>query len=181
MLKKLSAVFFLIFSLSRPVQAQNLNTAKLDSFFNDLSAHDKNMGSLAISSNGVVVYQRAVGFSMISSAGKKAATIKTKYRIGSISKMFTATMVFQLIEEGKLSLTTPLATWFPQLPNAGKITISEMLDHRSGLHNFTNDSLYLSYMTKFQSEATMLSIIEKQKPDFEPDTKAEYSIPIFFY
>ena len=175
MIKNLRLSFFLIICLNYTVQGQNLNTAKLDSFFNALSAHNKNMGSVAISSNGVVVYQKAIGYSQVNGDIKTPATIKTKYRIGSISKMFTAVMVFQLIEEGKLSLTAPLATWFPQLPNAGKITISEMLDHRSGLHNFTNDSLYASYMTKFQTVADMLSIIEKQKPDFEPDTKAEYS------
>lgn len=175
MTKKIFAVLFLVVTLNYTAKSQNLNTAKLDSFFSALTAHNKNMGSLAISSNGIVVYQKAVGYSQFSENTKTPATIKTKYRIGSISKMFTAVMVFQLIEEAKLSLTTTLATWYPQLPNAAKITISEMLDHRSGLHNFTNDTLYSSYETKPQSEDAMISIMEKQKPDFEPDTKADYS------
>ncbi|HEY8780231.1 MAG TPA: serine hydrolase domain-containing protein [Mucilaginibacter sp.] len=175
MIKKIFAVVFLVIALKYTVKSQNLNTAKLDSFFSALTTHNKDMGSLAISSNGMVVYQKAIGNSQINSEVKIPATIKTKYRIGSISKMFTGTMIFQLIEEEKLSLTTPLATYFPQLPNAAKITIGEMLGHRSGLHNFTNDSLYLHYMAKPHSEAEMTAIFEKQKPDFEPDTKAGYS------
>jgi len=133
------------------------------------------MGSIAISANGIVVYQNAIGYSVVNAIVKTRATTKTRYRIGSISKMFTATMIFQLIEEGKLTLKTSLATYFPQLPNASKITIGEMLGHRSGLHNFTNDSLYATYMGTSRSEREMLAVFAKQKPDFEPDTKAEYS------
>ncbi|SHN23143.1 serine hydrolase domain-containing protein [Mucilaginibacter sp. OK098] len=154
---------------------QTFNKAKLDSFFVALSKHDENMGSIAIAANGVVVYQNAIGYSQANDRVKTPATIKTKYRIGSISKMFTATMIFQLIDEGKLGFETPLASYFPQLPNAGKITIGEMLDHRSGLHNFTNDSLYTTYRAVPMSEAEMVAIFARQKPDFEPDAKAEYS------
>jgi len=175
MIKKIFAGLLLVIAFNYTVKSQNLNAAKLDSFFSALTTHNKNMGSLAISSNGMVVYQKAIGYSQVNGEAKAAATIKTKYRIGSISKMFTAVMIFQLIEEGKLSLKTTLATWYPQLPNAAKIAIGEMLDHRSGLHNFTNDTLYSSYETKPQSEDAMISIMEKQKPDFEPDTKADYS------
>ena len=133
------------------------------------------MGSIAISVKDSIVYENAIGFLQKNAEVKTPATVKTKYRIGSISKMFTASMIFQLIEEGKLTLTTPLATYFPQLPNAGKINISEMLDHRSGLHNFTNDSLYTSSMGKSMSEPEMLAIFAKEKTDFEPDAKAQYS------
>jgi len=175
MIRKISLALLFSIILNCTLKSQNLNTAKLDSFFTALNIHNRGMGSVAISSNGVIVYQKAIGYSGINGDNKIPATIKTKYRIGSITKMFTATMVFQLIEEGKLSLETPLSTWFPQMPNAAKITISEMLDHRSGLHNFTNDSLYMSYMAKPQTEAQMLTIMARQKPDFEPDTKADYS------
>jgi len=171
----LIAAVILVVGLYYTHKSQSPDTAKLNSFFNALSAHNKNMGSLTISSNGKVVYQKTIGYSQVNDSIKRPTTVKTKYRIGSISKMFTAVMVFQLIEEGKLNLATPLSTYYPQLPNAAKITISEMLDHRSGLYNFTSDTLYSSYETKPQSEAAMLSVMEKEKPAFEPDAKAEYS------
>jgi CubicO group peptidase (beta-lactamase class C family) len=62
---------------------------------------------------------------------------RDKFIFGSISKMFTAIMTFQLIEDGKLTLTTTVDKYFPQLPNANKITISNLLNPRSWLHNFT--------------------------------------------
>jgi len=155
--------------------AQSFNKAKLDSFFVALSVHDQNMGSLAIANNGIIVYHNAIGYSQLSANAKVPATIKTKYRIGSVSKMFTGTMIFQLIEEKKLSLTTTLATYFPQLPDADKITIAEMLNHHSGLHNLTDDPLYATYFGRQMSEDELIAIIAKQKPDFEPGTKVSYS------
>jgi len=175
MTKKLSMVLSIMMTLHGVSYSQTFNKAKLDSFFAALNTPDKIMGSIAMSANGIVFYQNAIGCSVVNAIVKTQATTKTRYRIGSISKMFTATMIFQLIEEDKLTLKTSLATYFPQLPNASKITIGEMLGHRSGLHNFTNDSLYATYMGKPQSEPEMLAVFAKQKPDFEPDTKAEYS------
>jgi D-alanyl-D-alanine carboxypeptidase len=162
------------FSFSN-INAQSINKTKLDSFFNTLSEKNKAMGSVAISKNGQLVYSKAIGYSFISGSEKKLATNNTKYRIGSITKMFTATMVFQLVEEGKLKLITPLNTFFPTVPNAAKITISHLLNHRSGIHNFTDDSAYLTYMTQPKKQAEMLAVIIKNKPDFEPNSKAFYS------
>jgi CubicO group peptidase (beta-lactamase class C family) len=175
MIQKIACFFLLFLILQSCTHSQTLDKAKLDSFFVALNTKEQNMGSIAISANGVLVYQNAIGYSQVNKGLKTPATIETKYRIGSISKMFTATMIFQLIDEGKLSFDTPLAAYFPQLPNAGKITIREMLSHRSGLHNFTSDSLYTTYMDKPKSEAEMIAIFAGQKSDFEPDTKAEYS------
>jgi D-alanyl-D-alanine carboxypeptidase len=175
MIKKRLHLLLLLLLLQSCTHAQTFNKAKLDSFFVAMDKHDQNMGSIAITANGVLIYQNVIGYSQVNKGLKTPATIETKYRIGSISKMFTATMIFQLIDEGKLSFETPLASYFPQLPNAGKITIAEMLDHRSGLHNFTNDSLYTKYKDGPMSEAEMIAIFAKQKPDFEPNVKAEYS------
>jgi len=175
MIKKLAPVLTFFVLINCACKAQTLNKAKLDSFFVALNTHNRSMGSIAISANGRLVYQNAIGYAEYNDQAKIPATINTRYRIGSISKMFTAVMIFQLIEEGKLTLDMHLATWFPQLLNADKITISEMLDHRSGLHNFTNDSLYAAYMGKPTTEAQMTAIFAQQKSDFEPDAKAEYS------
>ena len=63
MIKKIFAGLLLVIALNYTVKSQNLNTAKLDSFFSALTTHNKNMGSLAISSDGMVVYQKAIGYS----------------------------------------------------------------------------------------------------------------------
>jgi len=154
-------------------QAQTLNTAKLDSLLNSLAANNKMMGSVAFSHAGQVVYSRACGAAQLVPA--RPATPATHYRVGSISKMFTATMVMQLIEEKKLTLATPLATFFPQLPNAQAVTIDQLLSHRSGLHNFTSDAAFAGYMTQPKTPAELLAIIGQAPPDFEPGAKYAYS------
>lgn len=175
MLKKYTGVLLLLSGLSFKSSAQTFNKAKLDSLFTALATHDKAMGSLTLSQNGVVVYSRAIGFESLSATTKTPATTATHYRVGSVSKMFTATMVFQLIDEGKLTLDTPLATYFPELPNATSITIGNLLNQRSGLHNFTSDPAYLTYLTQPQTPAQMVKLIGQSKPDFEPNAKFAYS------
>lgn len=153
--------------------AQNLNTAKLDSLFQILETKDKYMGSIAVSENGKLLYTKSIGNDDIES--NKHSTIATKYRIGSISKMFTSCLIFKAIEENKLSLNQTIDNYFPTIENAKKITIGNLLNHRSGIHNFTNDEYYLKYNTQAKSEKEMVEIITKEKNDFEPDSKADYS------
>ena len=154
--------------------SQTLNTKKLDSLFDMLQNRELANGSVAISINGKTLYQRAIGFAMLDNNKKKSPDINTKYRIGSSSKMFTAAMIFQLIEEKKLSLDTKLAKYFPQLPNADKITIEEMLYHRSGLHDYTHDTNFPDWMDKPITHEELLKIIASKGSDFEPGTKADY-------
>jgi D-alanyl-D-alanine carboxypeptidase len=155
--------------------SQSFNKPKLDSLMGILAEKNEAMGSLTISKNGIVVYSRAIGYSSISGNEKLSATGQTKYRVGSISKMFTATMIFQLIEDGKLNLTTTIDKYFPRLPNASKITINNLLNHRSGLHNFTDDPEYLTWMTLPKTKDDMLAIITKGGIDFQPNEKFSYS------
>ncbi|NVO83541.1 serine hydrolase domain-containing protein [Hymenobacter terrestris] len=172
MLRKLALVLLPACLGASSVLAQgSFNQPRLDSLLTSFEANHRAMGSLTLSQDGKVVYSRAFGQEQ---AGVPA-TAATRYRIGSISKLFTATMLMQLVEEGKLKLDAPLATWFPQLPNATRITVDQLLHHRSGLHSFTSDAAYATYMAKPQTQAQMLAIMSKPAPDFEPGAKFEYS------
>lgn len=153
---------------------QNINVTKLDSFLNILSSKGLAMGSLTISKNGVIKYRKAIGYSLISDDKKVASDINTKYRIGSATKMFTAVMIFQLIEEGKLKLDQKLKMYFPDLPNADKITIQNTLYHRSGLHDYTHDTNFPDWMDKPKSHEELLKIIKEKGSDFEPGSDADY-------
>ena len=109
--------------------AQAPDKAKLDQFFDRLAEKNKAMGSLTIAKAGNVLYTRVIGYSQINGTEKKPLTAASRYRIGSITKMFTAAMIFQLVEERKLKLTDTLDKFFPQLSNANKITIAQILGH----------------------------------------------------
>jgi len=155
--------------------SQTLDKAKLDQFFDRLAEKNKAMGSVTLAKDGKVLYSRAIGYSQISDSQKKPSTAATRYRIGSVTKMFTAVMIFQLVENGKLKLSDTLDKFYPQIPNANKITIAQMLAHRSGIHNFTKDRDFRSWKMNAKTEDEMLAIIAKGKPVFEPGEKTEYS------
>jgi CubicO group peptidase (beta-lactamase class C family) len=152
--------------------AQTLDKAKLDQFLDRLAEKNKGMGSLVLAKDGNVVYSRSFGYGQINGNQKKPLTAETKYRVASITKTYTAVMIFQLVEEGKLKLTDTLDKFFPQIPNAARITIEQILAHRSGIHNIEPDG---SWATQSRTKDEVLARIAQGKPDFEPDAKHLYS------
>lgn len=174
-----SKTFFavlLALTLCAASYAQTLDKAKLDQFFDRLAEKNKAMGSLVITKDGQVLYARAIGYSQISGTEKKPMTAANQFRIGSITKMFTAALILQLVEEGKLKLTDTLDQFFPQVPNAKKITMVQLLWHRSGIPNIKREqnsqgNAHTIPVTKDE----ILALIVKGTPDFEPDTKHLYS------
>ncbi|MEP0177857.1 MAG: serine hydrolase domain-containing protein [Paraglaciecola sp.] len=166
-------VYLFLFICLFSVSAQGFDKAKLDQYLDALDANQKAMLSLAIVKDGEPVYQKSIGYTDV--ASKQKPNIDTQYHIGSITKVFTSTMIFQLIDEGKLSLDTKLAKYYPKVKNANKITISMLLNHRSGIYNFTNAADYIEYMEQPKAKAEMVSLIEGLGSDFEPDSQASYS------
>ncbi|MGC4232218.1 MAG: serine hydrolase domain-containing protein [Niabella sp.] len=155
---------------------QTLDKAKLDQFFDRLAEKNKAMGSLTIAKDDTVVYTRAIGYSQFSEAGKKPMSTANRFRIGSITKMFTTAMILQLVDEGKLKLTDTLDKFFPQLPNARKITIEQVLWHRSGIPNVKREQNAQGNVNTIPvTKDEILAFIVKATPDFEPDTKRSYS------
>ena len=162
---------FVLFSVTSFAQEQKF--LALDSLFQILDENNRFMGSLSISENGKVTYSKTIGKADLAS-GKSSDNL-TKYRIGSISKMFTACLIFQAIEENKLSLKQNINRFFPKITGAKEISIGNLLNHRSGIHNYTNDTSYFNYYTASKSQKEMLEIIQASGSDFKPNSKAEYS------
>lgn len=169
-MKKL--LFFLSIALSLKSISQ-INTAKLDSFFSILSEKNKAMGCVAVFNKGKLAYTKAIGYK--DEKKSKPANEDTKYRIGSITKMFTAVVVFQLIEEKKLTLNTTLNKFYPTIKNANIITIENLLHHSSGIENITEENNYLSWCDKPISEKEMISKISGYNSEFKPSEKVKYS------
>lgn len=146
--------------------------ATLDAYFKALADNNRILGEVALYKDGKNIYRTTVE----PTGGESKVTDGAyKYKIGSITKTFTATVVFQLIEEGKLSLETKLSTFFPNVANSESISIEQMLNHHSGIRNYTATDEFLSYHSKPQTHADMLKRIEAFESDFEPGSKGEYS------
>ncbi len=165
--------FLLLLLLSfQAVESQN-NFEQLDNYFDTIQKYQKAMGTVALAKDGKITYMRSFGFTDLEN--KSQDNDSTEYRIGSISKTFTAVLILKTVDKNKLTIDQTIDKWFPSIPNAKLITVSDLLYHRSGIHNFTDDSTYLEWNTKPKSESELLSLIEKGGSDFDPGTKMAYS------
>ena len=153
--------------------SQITDKAKLDEYFNVLEKNNKFMGSVAVSKNGTLLYQRSVGFSDVE--GNKKPNESSKYRIGSITKTFTAVLVMKATEKNLIRLDQTIESFFPSIKNASAITIRHLLSHRSGIHNVTDEKDYLTWNTQPQSEQMMMERLQRLDSDFAPDSKFSYS------
>ena len=81
----------------------------------------------------------------------------TPFRVGSISKSFVATMILQLVDEGRIELDEALSTYLPDTPIGAEVTIRALLSHRSGLPNFTD------------IDAAMSDVLADRTRQFTPD------------
>lgn len=167
-------IAFTVLCFSTTAYAQLEQTKKLDRLCTWLADQSQGMGSIAVAKNGNIVYANAVGFRAQDANQSLPATVDTKYHIWSVTKMYTATMVLQLVEEGKLSLEASLSRFFPKVANASSITLRQMLAHQSGIHDFTHISDSTA-RPRNDTRLEMTSAIAAQQPEFAPGERFEYS------
>lgn len=166
---------FLCFSflcLSAFLCAQEIDFTSLDLYLDDLEASGKFMGSVAISKEGQQVYQKTVGYADVENNVR--ATDESRYRIGSISKMFTAVLVFKAIEQKRIGLHQTVDHFFPAVPKSKRLTIFHLLAHRSGLYNFKEEDI-AGWYTKPKTEKELMDMMIRAGSSFEPGEKMEYN------
>jgi CubicO group peptidase (beta-lactamase class C family) len=100
----------------------------------------------------------------------------TKFRIGSITKQFTAAGILLLQERGKLKLEEPVKSYLPDAPSSwDKITVYNLLTHTSGIPNFTGLPEFDAFKRMDRTPAESIAFFRDQPLDFEPGTKFSYS------
>jgi D-alanyl-D-alanine carboxypeptidase len=166
-------IILLITGVAFSITTNAQNKVKLDSLFTTLEKYNKAYAAVTINKNGKKIYSNVNGFADIEK--KIRNTANTQFRIGSVSKMFTAVMIHQLVEEGKLSYETTLNKFIAEVPNASKINIAQLLKHQTGIFNITTDSNYMNYCDKGYSQKEFTKILNAYGPQFEPGSQTDYS------
>jgi CubicO group peptidase (beta-lactamase class C family) len=151
-------------------QAPNYQ-ARLDSLFTIFDTNQRMMGSVTVRKGDRVLYQRTLGSRDSTAAGWVPSDSLTAFRIGSVTKPFTAVLIYQLVDEHKLSLDTKLSKFFPQIKGADAITIRDLLGHTSGLPDYTQG---MNPMVRLDRDA-LLRRISAEPPQFKAGTKRRYS------
>ncbi|TVR83860.1 MAG: class A beta-lactamase-related serine hydrolase [Saprospirales bacterium] len=166
------ALFF-ICAFSYAQTSDNLN--RLDSFLNVLESKEQLMGTVTISGQGELLYEWAGGTAWHNGLEVRDNSVQSVMSIGSASKMFTAVLTMQMVEEGKLELDQRLDYFFPQIDGADQIKLRHLLQHQSGLFNFTSDTGMLYKMHLEISRDDMVQTFSNYRLMFEPGSQINYS------
>lgn len=127
-----------------------------------------------VAQKGKIIYHKAFGMADI----ELNVPMKTDmvFRIGSISKQFTAISILQLMEKGKLRLQDPITSYVTGYPSNGeKITIEHLLTHTSGIVNVTGMKNFGDIKRKDLSTAEVIDFFKNEPLEFEPGSKWSYS------
>lgn len=135
--------------------------------------------SVAVARGDKIVFERDAGLADIDS--KRPADAATEFRIGSVTKQFTAAAIMKLVEQGKLGLDDPLAKYVPDFDTGGRaVTIRQMLNHASGIPNYTNPDFIKIAGKPDLTREDVLKLVSGKPFDFEPGKGWRYSNTNYF-
>jgi len=128
----------LLCASAKPAQGQSVHVSSLDSLFQEAAARNILQGSVLVSYQDKVVYKKAFGKASAEYGIRN--DVNTKYKLASLSKTFTAVIIMQLVQEGKLSVTDVISDhldWYPK--NIGYfVNIQNLMRMTSGIQNYTS-------------------------------------------
>src|SRR4051812_16930461 len=142
---------------------------------NRLACDDEFSGAVLVANDGRVLFSHAYGL-----ADRKRRirnTLRTRFRIGSMNKMFTAVAILQLVEAGQVKLTAPLGTYLPDYPNreiATKVTIHQLLTHTGGTGDIFGPD-FDAHRTELRTLADYVTLYGKRGLEFKPGSDWAYS------
>jgi CubicO group peptidase (beta-lactamase class C family) len=147
---------------------------RMEEIIQSYVADHKFMGTVLVARDGKMLLDKGYGFANLEWQVPNTPT--TKFRLGSITKQFTAASILLLEERGKLKIDDPVKKYMPDAPAAwDKITIFHLLTHTSGIPNFTS---FPDLPTRQLQAMTPQQLVDwfRDKPlEFEPGTKWNYS------
>ncbi|MBI1355515.1 MAG: serine hydrolase [Acidobacteria bacterium] len=132
-------------------------------------------GAVLVAKNGEVLFSEAYG--LADRAKQAPNTVDTRFRIGSMNKMFTATAVLQLVQVGKIQLSDPLGKYLTDYPNqelATKATIHHLLSHTGGTGDIFGPE-YRAHRQELRTLDDYLKLYGGRAPEFDPGGKWAYS------
>ena len=136
--------------------------------------------SIAIVKHGRTILAKGYGFADLEN--DVPATPETVYRIGSVTKQFTASAIMRLMEQGKLSLDDTLQKFFPNYPAQGhRVTVRNLLNHTSGIRSYTSmGPKWQRLMRLDMAPDSMLALFAPEPFDFRPGDEWRYDNSGFF-
>ena len=150
----------------------------IDGMYNSLEGREASGIAVLVSKDGNIIYKKGFGYADI---GKKELIHPdTKFRIGSITKQFTAAAILKLQETGKISVTDKLSKFLPDFPRAEEVTIHHLLTHTSGIHSYTGKPEFIAKVTSPVTEEELIAFFRDDAYDFNPGERWLYNNSAYF-
>jgi D-alanyl-D-alanine carboxypeptidase len=149
--------------------------AALRTELDSAAAADRFSGAVAIAKNGVPIFREARG--LADRDAKIANTVDTRFRIGSMNKMFTAVAALQLVQAGKLALDQPIGKVLTDYPNqriASTVTLHHLLTHTGGTGDIFGPE-FDAHRLELKTLRDYVKLYGKRDPGFAPGERWEYS------
>jgi len=169
----IAVIIFLILCDKSPQNSDDGFEAQVVEYLNAHLVQKTFNGSVLIAKNGQILYSEGFGMANIELGVPNSP--KTKFRLGSITKQFSAMLIMQLQERGLLSVDDSLTKYIPDYPNGDKITIHHLLTHTSGVPSFTGFPDYAKIMVQPLKLEEIIALFKNKPLEFEPGTKYRYS------
>ncbi|HKZ38268.1 MAG TPA: serine hydrolase, partial [Chryseolinea sp.] len=150
----------------------------VDALYSSLTTKNAPGVAVLISQDGKIVYKKTFGYADI--AKKEKVSTETKFRIGSITKQFTAASILKLQEENRLSVTDKLSKYFPDFPRAEEVTLHHLLTHTSGIHSYTGKNDFIQKVIKPVTNEELLTYFKNDPYDFNPGEQYRYNNSGYF-
>ena len=181
-MQRISLLFpFLIVMLSSCTTA-NVNSNRLgeeiSKYFNYQEIVDNPGASIFVSLDGEPIFQKTFGMANIDKSIKVSP--ETTFRIGSITKQFTATAILLLKERGLLTLNDTLDQFILDFPQAELVTIYHLLTHTSGIISYTDDRDFGEYVTNYIEKSDLIDQIKDLGYYFQPGERWLYNNSGYF-
>lgn len=171
---KLVLMFSIFFSFVT-LQAQT-DAEKIDDLISRYHEYGLFNGSALVVKNGNVIFKKGYGYANFE--WKVPNAPDAKFRIGSISKQFTATLIMQLVEEGRVKLDGKITDYLPDYrkDTGDKVTIHELLNHTSGIKSYTDmPNVWMDSLRNHYSKEYFIKHFQSGDLQFEPGTEFHYN------
>ncbi len=123
----------------------------------------------------LAVQDEACGLRAFVSGDPANATLTTLWRMGSVTKTFVSAVILGLVKEGKVALTDPLSKWVEAVPKTDGVTVRMLMNHTSGIFNYTEDPAFFADRLKKWTPREMVDLATKTDPYFAPGADFHYS------
>ncbi len=174
MLSLAAAILGLFQGASDPAVSEAEILAKVEEYMAVRTSRDHFSGTILIARAGRPIVRKAFGKANLEL--DVPSSIETKYRLGSVTKQFTAACILILQERGKLKLSDPIHKYLSSAPKTwDAITIEHLLTHTSGIHNYTDAPDFPRRMTIPQTLDELVKSFMVPPLDFKPGAKFRYS------